>query len=85
MWHQFVIKCRRRDELIEFLKKRDIDTNIHYPIPPHLSQAYAYLGIKKGSLPITEEYAREVLSLPLYNGMREEELKYVIEIINEFR
>lgn len=85
VWHQFVIKCRRRDELIEFLKKRDIDTNIHYPIPPHLSQAYAYLGIKKGSLPITEEYAREVLSLPLYNGMREEELKYVIEIINEFR
>lgn len=85
VWHQFVVKCSRRDELIEFLKKRDIDTNIHYPVPPHLSQAYAYLGIKKGSLPITEEYAREVLSLPLYNGMREEELKYIIQAVNAFQ
>lgn len=85
VWHQFVVRCNRRNELIEFLKKRGVDTNIHYPIPPHLSQAYEYLGIKRGSLPITERYAQEVLSLPLYNGMREEELKYVIQTVNEFQ
>ena len=57
---------------------------IHYPIPPHLSQAYAYLNIKKGSLPITESYSKEVLSLPLYNGMTDEEIDYVIDVINKF-
>ena len=61
VFHQFVIRCKKRDELIEFLKERGIMTIIHYPIPPHLSQAYAYLGHKKGDFPITEQYADEVL------------------------
>lgn len=85
IWHQFVIRTERREELIDYLKKREIDTIIHYPIPPHLSEAYQYLSIPKGSLPITEKYAETVLSIPLYNGMTEEEQTYVIEAINEFR
>lgn len=85
VWHQFVIRTSRRGDLIEYLNSKEIGTIIHYPIPPHLSEAYRYLGIEKGSLPITEEYADEVLSLPLYNGMIEEEQDYVINALNEFR
>lgn len=84
IWHQFVIKCDKRDALIEYLKENNVSTIIHYPIPPHLSEAYAYLGVKEGSLPITEEYAKTVLSIPLYNGMTEEEQDYVIEKLNAF-
>lgn len=83
-WHQFVIHCERRDELQEFLKEREIGTLIHYPIPPHLAEAYAYLGKRKGDYPIAEKYADEVLSLPMYNGMTDGELTTVIKAINEF-
>lgn len=85
VWHQFVIHTKRRKELIQFLNQKEIGTIIHYPIPPHLSEAYQYLGIKEGSLPITEKFAGEVLSLPLYNGMTQEEQEYVIKSLNEFR
>lgn len=84
IWHQFVIRTERRDELINYLKDKQIGTIIHYPIPPHLSEAYAYLGYCKGSFPITEEYANTVLSIPLYNGMTENEQTRVIEAINSF-
>lgn len=84
VWHQFVIRTEKRKEFIEYLNRNEIDSIIHYPIPPHLSEAYADLGWKKGSLPITEKYAEEVLSLPMYNGMTDEEQEYVIQKINEF-
>ena len=84
IWHQFVIKCADRERLIDYLNERGIGSIIHYPIPPHLSEAYGYLGMKNGDLPITEKYANEVLSIPLYNGMEEEEIKYVIEALNQF-
>ena len=83
-WHQFVIHCERRDELKSFLEEREIGTLIHYPIPPHLSEAYQYLGKKKGDYPITEKNADEVLSLPMYNGMYDWEIQKVIDAINEF-
>ena len=84
IWHQFVIKTPYRDELMDYLNDRNIGTIIHYPIPPHLSEAYSYLNVKKGDLPITEEYANSVLSIPLYNGMTKEEQDYVIDAINAF-
>lgn len=84
IWHQFVIHSKVRDELMHYLKDKGIGTIIHYPIPPHLSEAYTYLGHKEGSFPITERYANEVLSLSLYNGMTEEEQTYVIDAINKF-
>ncbi len=84
-WHQFVVHVPgHRDELMEYLKEREIGTLIHYPIPPHLSEAYAYLGHKKGDYPITERFADEVLSLPMYNGMTDEEIQTVIDAINGF-
>lgn len=84
VWHQFVIRCKYRNELIQYLQRNNIGSIIHYPIPPHLSEAYQYLGIRKGALPITEMYADEVLSLPLYIGMGREQDK-VISVLNEFR
>ena len=85
-WHQYVIHVRegKRDALMNYLKEKDIGTIIHYPIPPHLSKAYEYLGHKKGDFPIAEKYASEVLSLPMYNGMTDEEQDTVIKTINEF-
>ena len=85
IYHQYVIHCELRDELIEHLKKYETGTIIHYPIPPHLSKAYAYLGYKKGDFPIAEKYANEVLSLPMYNGMSKEEQDFVIDKLNSFK
>ncbi|MGN0334338.1 MAG: DegT/DnrJ/EryC1/StrS family aminotransferase [Lachnospiraceae bacterium] len=84
VWHQFVLRCEERDRLIGYLEEREIGTIIHYPIPPHLSEAYGYLGYKEGAFPRTEEYARTVLSIPMYNGMTEEEQTRVIEALNAF-
>lgn len=82
IYHQYVIRCARRDVLQKALEQNGIQTQIHYPIPPHLAKCYAYLGHKKGAYPITESYADEVLSLPIYTGMTFAEQDYVIEQIN---
>ena len=85
VWHQYVIRCEDRNRLIDYLNEKDIGTIIHYPIPPHLAEAYQYLGHKKGFLPITEHYTETVLSIPMYNGMTEEEQTYVIDALNAFK
>lgn len=84
IWHQFVIRTEQRQELIDYLNRKEIGTIIHYPIPPHLSEAYQYLNVCRGSLPVTERYAETVLSIPLYNGMTDEEQDFVIDAINAF-
>lgn len=84
VWHQYVIRCTERDRLQNYLEKRQIGTIIHYPIPPHLSEAYAYLGFRKGDFPIAEKYANEVISIPTYNGITEEEQNYIIQTLNKF-
>lgn len=84
VWHQFVVQVENRDEFQDYLKKNDIGTQIHYPIPPHLSKAYEFLGFKKGDFPITEKYSNTIVSLPLYDGMTEEEVMYVVEVINRY-
>ncbi|MDE6052268.1 MAG: DegT/DnrJ/EryC1/StrS family aminotransferase [Lachnospiraceae bacterium] len=82
IYHQYVIRCAKRDALQKKLEQSGIQTQIHYPIPPHLAKCYTYLGHKKGEYPITETYADEVLSLPIYTGMTFAEQDYVIEQIN---
>lgn len=84
VWHQFVLRSPYRDTLIDYLKERGIGTIIHYPIPPHLSEAYEYLGFSEGAFPITEQFAKQVVSIPMYNGMTDEEQSYVIETLNKF-
>jgi len=84
VWHLFEIRTAERDKLQAYLKNNGIGTQIHYPIPPHLSEAYEYLGYKKGDFPKTEKLADTLLSLPIYDGMKDEEIDYVIKIINEY-
>lgn len=84
VWHQFVIRCEERENLLAYLEEKGVGTIIHYPIPPHLSEAYQYLGYKEGDFPITEECAKTVLSIPMYNGMTTEEQTKVIEVLNAF-
>lgn len=84
VWHQYVIRTKERDALMAHLDARGIGTIIHYPIPPHLAEAYQYLGHKPGDYPVTEQYANEVLSIPMYNGMTKEEQNRVIEALNSF-
>jgi len=84
VWHQFVIRTSQRDKFMNYLKAKDVGSIIHYPIPPHLSEAYAYLGYKKGDFPIAESFGDTVLSLPLYNGMTDQEQDYAIEVINAY-
>lgn len=84
VWHQYVICCDERDRLIKYLDEKGIGTIIHYPIPPHLQECYKYLGYKEGDFPITEQLAKTVLSIPMYNGMTEEEQEYVIDALNRF-
>ena len=84
VWHQYVIRTKEREKLIQYLDRLGIGTIIHYPIPPHLSEAYTYLGHRRGEYPITEEYADTVLSIPMYNGMTAREQGMVIEALNSF-
>ena len=85
VWHQYVLRIPElRDELKTYLEEKNIMTIIHYPIPPHLSEAYRYLNVQEGTLPVTEKYAKEVLSLPMYTGMTHEEQDAVIDALNCF-
>lgn len=84
VWHLFVVKTEKREEIQKYLLENNIATQIHYPIPPHLSKAYEHLNYKVGDFPITEEYANTLLSLPLFEGMTDIETDYVINTINKF-
>lgn len=84
VWHLFAIRCKDRDALAEYLADKGIGTNKHYPIPMHLQDCYADLGITEGSLPIAEEISATELSLPMYYGMTAEETDYVINAVNAF-
>ena len=83
-WHQYVIRVKDRKRLMEYLEQNGVQCLIHYPVPPHLSQAYRYLQLGRGSLPVTEQYADEVLSIPFYNGMTKQEQQYVIQTLNRY-
>lgn len=82
VWHQYVVRVPERAKVQQKLLDKGIRTMVHYPIPPHLSEAFQYLGYQTGDLPKTEQFAGEVLSLPFYNGLGEEEQDYVIEALN---
>ena len=84
VYHQYVIRTKKRDEFQKYLADNGIKTVIHYPIPPHLAECYQHLGYGKGNFPIAEKYADEVLSLPMFNGMTEPEINYVIKCCNLF-
>ena len=84
VWHIYAVRCEERDALEKHLKEKGIGTNKHYPIPMHMQVCYKDLGIPEGALPIAERISATELSLPLYYGMTEDEIGYVIDAINEF-
>jgi dTDP-4-amino-4,6-dideoxygalactose transaminase len=84
VFHQYVVRVERRDQLRAFLTERKIGTEIYYPIPLHLQPCFAYLGHSQGDLPESERAAREVLALPMFPELTEDEQKWVVESIAEF-
>ena len=83
VWHQFIIRHQKRDDLINNLRKAGIGTMIHYPIPPHLQLAFKEMGKKKGDYPISEIIHKEVLSLPIIPGMLKAEVETVIDTVKK--
>jgi len=84
VYHLFVIRSKKRSALQAFLKEKEIQTLIHYPIPIHLQKAFRELGYRRGALPLTEQYAREVLSLPFFPEMTESKIEEVANEISYF-
>ena len=82
VWHVFVVRCKERDALQNYLTERGIQTIIHYPIPPHQQEAYKEL--KELSFPITEAMHNEVLSLPISSILTEDEITEIINVVNQF-
>lgn len=80
VWHLFVIRCQKRDELQKYLKEKGVETLIHYPIPPH--RQLAYEEMKKESFPISERIHNEVLSLPMSQVLEDDEAGYVVDVLN---
>ncbi len=84
VFHQYVIRAQRRDELRKFLADRKIGSEIYYPLPLHLQPVFSFLGLKAGDLPVSEQAAREVLALPMFPELTEAEIRWVVESIAEF-
>jgi dTDP-4-amino-4,6-dideoxygalactose transaminase len=84
VYHLYVVRTKERDELARFLSEKGVSTLIHYPTPIHLQKAYSRLGYKKGAFPTAEEAAGEILSLPMYPSLKEDEVRYIGEQIREF-
>jgi len=84
VWHVFAVRCEKRDQLAEYLTAKGLGVNKHYPIAMHLQECYRDLNIPEGSLPIAETISATQLSLPMYYGMTDEEISYVIDAVNSF-
>jgi dTDP-4-amino-4,6-dideoxygalactose transaminase len=84
VFHLYVVRSQKRDELINFLKEKEIGAGIHYPVPIHFQEAYKDLGHKKGDFPMTEKAANEIISLPMFPELTEEKINYIVKAIKEF-
>lgn len=84
VWHLYVVRTADPEALTSFLRERGIGTGRHYPVPPHLSPAYAYLELGEGSFPVAEQLSRECLSLPIFPGITDGELTRVADAIAEY-
>ncbi|MCK9596954.1 DegT/DnrJ/EryC1/StrS family aminotransferase [Candidatus Pacearchaeota archaeon] len=85
VYHLYVIRTEKRNELMDYLKEKEIGTLIHYPIPIHMQKAFSYLGYKKGDFPNSEKFAEEIVSLPIYPEIEYSKIKEVVEEIKKFK
>lgn len=85
VWHLFVVRVVARDRFRAHLESHGVATQIHYPIPPHLTAAYLHLGYRTGGFPVTEAIAEQAVSLPLFEGMHDQEVAHVCDVVNAFR
>ena len=81
VYHLYVIRSKRRDNLIEKLSEKEVSTGLHYPVPLHMQKAYANAGYRRGDFPITETYADEILSLPMFPGLTREQQEFIADTI----
>ncbi len=85
VWHLFVIETEGRDDLQKFLGSKNVQSGLHYPIPLHLQPAYARLGYKKGDFPLSERSAAELLSLPMFPELTDEQVDWVAACVREWK
>ena len=83
-WHLYVVRTRRRDELLAACRAAGVGAGVHYPIPLHLQPAWRHLGYARGDLPVTEAWAAGCLSLPLYPELAEARQDRVVEVVRGF-
>jgi len=84
VYYVFNIFAENRDGLAEFLKSKGVATSIYYPKPLHLQKCFEYLGYKEGQFPVTEKMCKQILALPIYPELTNEEVQYICECIKEF-
>jgi len=84
IYHQYTIRCEKRDAFAGYLKEKNIPHAIYYPIPLHLQEAYSYLGYTKGDFPVTEKLTEKVLSLPMHPELTDEQQISITNVIKEF-
>jgi dTDP-4-amino-4,6-dideoxygalactose transaminase len=84
IFNQYVIRISQRDQLQAHLKKREIGTEVYYPVPMHVQECFAYLGYKAGAFPESEGAAKETLALPIYPELAEAQVRYVVDCIRDF-
>ena len=83
VWHCYVIECDRRDEVRSRLLEMGVETGVHYPLPVHLQRAYASLGHRPGDFPVSEEFSRRCLSLPIYPELAEGRIEAVAQAVRK--
>jgi dTDP-4-amino-4,6-dideoxygalactose transaminase len=84
VWHLYVVRHPRRDDLKKFLDENGVGCALHYPLPLHLQKCYASLGYKTGDFPVAEKAARECLSLPIYPELTDGQIQRVTDVVKEF-
>jgi dTDP-4-amino-4,6-dideoxygalactose transaminase len=84
VYHIYTIRCKKRDELINALLKKEVFCGIHYPVPLHLQEAYKSLGYSKGSFPVAERCAEEIVSLPMFSELTQEQIEKVVKEVKHF-
>ena len=84
VWHQYALRCDKKDELGNFLAQKNVGSAAFYPVPLHLQKAFSYLGYKVGDLPVAERVSKQTVCLPVFPELYQEELDYIVQCIKEF-